>query len=216
MNEQTLKIYDEYTRHLLECRRLSFEHFDKAILTLSSGGLGLSITFIHNIVSPYSAINKIALVTAWVSFALSVLSTLVSFITSQFAFDRQISLAEEYYVKNNEEALKKRNKPALVTRLLNIMSAFFFIMAVSSLLCFVSTNIYKEVDMSKKEANEIALFEGIVPPGLTKMPTTNERGVVPPQMPAKPTQPSGQTGEGTQNDTKPNPSEAIKVIWVST
>ena len=34
-----IKVFTDYTKHLLEGRAKSFEQFDKAVLTLSGGGL---------------------------------------------------------------------------------------------------------------------------------------------------------------------------------
>ncbi len=141
MDEQTARIYARYQRHLLEGRRSSFQQFDRAVLTLSGGGLALSLTFIRNIVSLSEATCKWTLICAWGMFALSIMATLISFISSQFAFDRQLKLAEQYYIDNQEEAFKELNKPARLTKVINIASAFSFVLAVILLLFFVSSNM---------------------------------------------------------------------------
>lgn len=142
MDAQTKEIYLQFQKHLLEGRRLSFQQFDKAILTLSGGGLGLSISFIHQVIQLENAFYKWLLILSWILFALSVMLTLISFITSQFAFDHQLKLAEKYYVDNDECALKEFNKPARATTIINITSAVSFLIAVISLVLFVSFNIY--------------------------------------------------------------------------
>lgn len=141
MDEQTERLYAQYRQHLLEGRRLSFQQFDKAVLTLSGGGLGLSLTFIDRVVPLSTATHKWILALAWGLFAVSVMSTLISFITSQFAFDRELMLSEDYYMHDNEEALTQLNRPATLTKAINVISAASFLLAVMCLVYFVSINV---------------------------------------------------------------------------
>jgi hypothetical protein len=59
------------------------QSFDKAIMTLAGGALGVSIAFIHD-VAPKPE-HKWLLGVAWSLFALSLLLILASFLTSQRA-----------------------------------------------------------------------------------------------------------------------------------
>ena len=202
MDEQTQTIYSQFRNHLLEGRKLSFMQFDKAILTLSGGGLALSLTFIHNVVPISNSINTWSLVIAWILFAFSVMTTLISFISSQFAFDYQLKLAEEYYVKNNDKALQKLNKPARFTKLANIASATAFVLAVLFLLFFVSINIVsREVDMSDNKKS--VKTTNIQKTTLEDIGIIEKKGLVPPEIPVKPpkkpTQPN--TDEGPVGDS---------------
>lgn len=58
------------------------KEYDKTVTTLSAGALVLSITFLDDI-APSPARARCLLVVAWVAFSASLLSTLVSFATSQ-------------------------------------------------------------------------------------------------------------------------------------
>ena len=49
MNEDDTKNYLEERKLLIEAQQQSYQQFDKAILTLSSGGLGVSIIFLRDI-----------------------------------------------------------------------------------------------------------------------------------------------------------------------
>jgi hypothetical protein len=57
--------------------------FDKAVTTLAGGALGLSITFIHDIAPEPVHEGRIAL--AWVAFALALMFSMASFLTSEYA-----------------------------------------------------------------------------------------------------------------------------------
>jgi uncharacterized BrkB/YihY/UPF0761 family membrane protein len=59
------------------------QSFDKAIMTLAGGALGVSIAFIHD-VAP-KPIHKWLLGVAWILFAVSLLLILISFLASQRA-----------------------------------------------------------------------------------------------------------------------------------
>jgi len=207
MDEQTQTIYSQFRNHLLEGRKLSFMQFDKAILTLSGGGLALSLTFIHNIVPIFNSFHTWTLVIAWILFAFSVMTTLISFISSQFAFDRQLKLAEEYYVENNDKAFQELNKPARFTNLANIASASAFILAVVFLLFFVSINIVsREVDMydNKKSVKTTDIQKT----SLEEIGIIAKKGLVPPEIPVKPPNKPAQpnTDEGPVSDSNADSS----------
>jgi hypothetical protein len=55
--------------------------FDKAVMTLAAGALGLSIAFIHDIAPDPTFVGVLA--AAWAFFAASLLAILVSFMTSR-------------------------------------------------------------------------------------------------------------------------------------
>jgi len=58
--------------------------FDKAILTLSGGALGLSLTFYHDIAGKHS-VEVNLLRTAWIAWLISIIFVLISFFTSILA-----------------------------------------------------------------------------------------------------------------------------------
>ena len=62
---------------------------DKALLSLSSAGLGVSLAFIKNVVSLDEATNLYFLHWSWGAFVGTIIFTLVSFITSQYGLEKQ-------------------------------------------------------------------------------------------------------------------------------
>lgn len=142
MNKQIRAIYNQFRNHLLESRRLSFIQFDKAILTLSGGGLALSLTFVDNVIPTFGSDYIGSLVAAWILFALSVTATLISFRSSQSDFDRKLELLDKFDGEDNDKVLDEPNRPAKITMLLNDVSALAFVSAVLLLIFFVSINVY--------------------------------------------------------------------------
>lgn len=131
------KMSDEqqsYRDLLQELSVKSQEQYDKTVITLSTGALGLSFAFIKDIVNIKIANNLNFLTGSWICFTLSVLSVLLSFLASKYALDKAI-IAED----NNEEITT--NKVDLITTILNWLSAIFFIVGLVFMIVFVDLNL---------------------------------------------------------------------------
>lgn len=142
MDKNTEKVYFEYRNHLIETRRQSYEQFDKAIFFLSGGGLAVSLTILEAIVPLRMAQFKIFLIFTWILFTTPLLLTLLSFIVSRRALDKQLQYADDFFVKGQKNAFDKKNVEAQVTECLNFISGTSFCIGVISLLLFVSLNIF--------------------------------------------------------------------------
>jgi hypothetical protein len=82
-----------------------------------------------------------ALLLSWVLFTLAILSTLLSFMASQEAIDRQIEIADAYFMDARDEILDRPNPFLKMTRRLNRSSALCFVLAVVFTVFFVAINI---------------------------------------------------------------------------
>jgi len=142
--EETDKNQDGYQRYLEErkllvsAERESAQQFDKSILTLSAGALALSITFIDKVVPHPKESSIFFLVSAWALFCLSLLITLVSFLTSQAACRTQRDILDDD-MSGKENG--KVNKPALWTNRLNYLSIGSFIFGITALVIFCASNL---------------------------------------------------------------------------
>jgi len=143
MTKDRVEIYLDERKLLLEDQHVSQQQFDKYILSLSTGFLSLSAAFLKDIFPQAGMVRKEVLVTSWVLFSASILSTLLSFLTSQQAYKRQLVITEDYYVRQDENALKAKNHWSAGTTILNLCSAIFFVLAVVATVFFVSTNFLK-------------------------------------------------------------------------
>jgi magnesium-transporting ATPase (P-type) len=133
--QEEYKVYLEERKQLIEAERETAQQFDKAILTLAAGALALSITFINQIAPNPKPHSIYFLVGAWILFCASLLSTLISFLTSQVACRKQRDILD------NKISSKKNNKAASWTNGLNYCSIVFFILGVVSLIVFSAINL---------------------------------------------------------------------------
>ena len=131
------EVYLSERKSLVKAVRDTAQQFDKAILTLSAGAFAISITFINKIaLNPEPWTIKV-LVASWLSLIVSMVSTLVSFVTSQKACYRQIEIMEDKTGKSDE------NKPRVWTDRLNILSITTFIIGIVMLALFSIANLNK-------------------------------------------------------------------------
>jgi len=188
-NDFKYKVYLEERKLLIHAEYEESRLFDKAILTLTAGAFGLSLTFIRLIVPTIKSGTMWMLICAWAGFCISLLSTLISFLTSQSACSKQREILEAEYFDNHGSQSKKahpKNKPGIWTKRLNKISISAFIIGVIFLATFTIANLstIKEDAMSNKKEEKVE--KGFVPQKPPKKPEHIEEGFVPPTSPKKP------------------------------
>lgn len=141
VDAETRKIYDDYRKELLERQRINSSNFDKVILSLSTATIGISTSFINNIIELGKADCIILLQTSWFSLSLVIISTVASFLVSQKALDKQLEYAEQYYIEGKDEYGSKKSFLSQVTDFLNIFSGIIFMLAIMLLIVFINQNI---------------------------------------------------------------------------
>lgn len=123
---------------MVSSERETAQQFDKSILTLAAGSLALSITFIDKI-APHPKDSSIFYrIIAWIFFCLSLLFTLVSFLTSQAACRKQLEILDDDILGKES---RKDNSPALWTNRLNYLSIGAFIFGILTLVIFCTVNL---------------------------------------------------------------------------
>jgi len=138
------KVYFEERKLLVDAAREGARSFDKTILALASGAFGLSLTFIKQISPNIKSEIVCLLICAWVCFCISLLSTLISFLTSQSACLKQIEILEEEHLNNQSNHDKETNLKNMAsdyTQRLNILSISAFIIGVIFLAIFSISNL---------------------------------------------------------------------------
>lgn len=137
-DDEKRKTYLEERKLLIDAEREAARGFDRAMLTLSGGALGLSITFIRQVApTPY---DKTMLYVAWGGFTLALLSTLLSFLFSQSALRKQRDILDQDYA-GKIPAHQQKNLLAIITNCLNWLSIVFFIVGVIFLAMFAQQNL---------------------------------------------------------------------------
>ena len=137
------KLYELYVKEEedLSKRDLSnVENLDKAILSLSSAGIGLSLIFIRNVVKLAEANHVWVLYTSWLMFVLAITSTLLSYLFGQRALRRQREFNEKYYLEGDEDAGQQTSFASRITVLLSYVSVFTYIAAVACTAIFIGLN----------------------------------------------------------------------------
>lgn len=182
------KVYLDERKLLVEAEKSGAQQFDKAILTLAAGALAISLAFVKDIAPHPHGWTVYFLSLAWTGFVLSLLSTLLSFLTSQAACRKQREILERGLHSekvNCERSNTDLNQMASWTNRLNWMSILFFIVGVISLAVFSISNINfrEENSMADKKMvqDEKVVTHEIVPPTVPVM-----EGFVPQKPPAKP------------------------------
>jgi len=138
------KVYLGERKSLIDAEREESRLFDRAILTLAAGAFGLSLTFIRQIAPNIKPGTVYMLILAWSGFCISLLSTLISFLASQFACSKQREILEAEYFddySNQDKKAKSENKAAIWTKRLNLLSIVTFIIGAVFLAAFSVVNL---------------------------------------------------------------------------
>lgn len=161
----------------------SHESRDKALLTLCSASLGLSLTFYEKV---YSGHSLWLLVLTWVFLAVSMLSTLYSFITAAYTADRldTYTVNKEKY-KDDEKFIAGIHRWADWTKRLNFISISGFTLGVFLFIIFAIINTWQGKDMS----NPRELQNGLTPLS-SMMPSGDVHKGTPPLSSALPSAPA--------------------------
>ncbi len=123
----------EYRRLLQELENKSQEQYDKTVIMLSTGALGISFAFLKDIVNLDTAVVIWLLISAWVCWALSVTSVLLSFYSSKSALRKAI--------EDLDVGKEDNNSDDKWTTKLNFCSGACFIIGLNFMIAFVISNI---------------------------------------------------------------------------
>jgi hypothetical protein len=125
-----LEIRAAERKRLTDLHEKATDSFDRAVMTLSGGALGISIAFVHD-VAPHPT-HKWSLGIAWACFAASLLLILWSFLTSERAIVRIVGQHD----LDAQEIQRGR-----VTDFLNWGAAGTFVIGVVFLVLFALLNL---------------------------------------------------------------------------
>lgn len=95
------KLYSEYAQERAKLDDASLEaggRYDRAVLTISTGALALSIVFVEKIASKPATYTVFLLVIAWTLLLVSIVFELLALDASQRATTEQISILDEKYM----------------------------------------------------------------------------------------------------------------------
>lgn len=145
---------------MLNDRQLSnSQMLDRAILSLSSAGLALSLAFMKTVVQANGANNEIIdvhfLHRSWWAFVLAIIFTLLSFLTSNCGLEKQFEQladrfqgaedsdsdeSKDYTLEDDEEEIDPSDLPFELTKLFSWGSVLCYIIAIIFTVLFVKSN----------------------------------------------------------------------------
>lgn len=152
--EAASRWYADARKVTVEGERAQNNQFDRTVVSLASGAFGLSLAFISTWIGNHTPIAPWSILTSWILFGLSIVSTLWSFRTSANAYRKQREAIDNTY-KQMLEAARDETKPApkevkelkarsrKMTRFLNIASSSLFTGGVLFMLYFVARNLLR-------------------------------------------------------------------------
>ena len=128
------------------------EHYDKAILTLSSSCLALSLTAIKFIIPIATASYIVMLISAWILLTLSIICSLIAYQVSNKAIAIEMNNAIDYYIEGIEDARSRKNRFRSFNSFLNLVTGITFGIALCLIVTFMAINIkIGETTMSDKK-----------------------------------------------------------------
>ena len=127
----------DYRKHLLTAEQKSQEDFDKTVLSLSGGALGISFIFLKDVIGPNPIVQPGMLFTAWVAWGTSTFCVLASYYLSHLALRKTIKQIDSKTIR--VEKTGGWYRPA--TAILNALGAILFLVGVCTITLFAAANL---------------------------------------------------------------------------
>lgn len=140
-DDETLKVYNAYLAEAEKRQLTSIDNFDKSILTYSSAGLALSLTFLKDFVPVAKASWTGLLYTSWVFFVLATCITIVSFLVSNKVQEWSKHDARKFFIEGLDEFKDKDRWQKRYIESSNMGAGGAFVVALATSTAFVWVNI---------------------------------------------------------------------------
>lgn len=130
-------VYLDERNSLIEEERQQSRLYDRGVLTLTAGAFGLTFLLLQSLDCPK---HLWVLALGWLGFGLSLLFTMISFLTSQESYRRQVEILDECQQAENNQEVDENNSWETSTNWLNWSSLICFIAGIFSLAGFAFIN----------------------------------------------------------------------------
>lgn len=180
----------EYRKWLVAAEQKSQEDFDKTVLSLSGGALGISFVFLKDVIGTNPILHPSLLFASWLAWAFSTFAVLTSYYLSHLALRNAISQldAGKIYKQRPGGTL------ALWTAFLNATGAILFLIGVCCITAFAYLNLSTKGATNGRQETTVAP----IAPNSRTAPGS-------PIAPSSPTAPSSSTGPKSSTGlTDPN------------
>lgn len=129
-------IVAKYREHLIGARQKAQEDYDKAVLSLSGGALGISFIFVKDFIGQNPIVSPHLLMYAWISWGVSSLAILVSFYMSHLSLDTAIQ-----QIDKGEYRYRPGGVAVFFTNLFNAAGGVLFCTGVGLIASFAYFNM---------------------------------------------------------------------------
>ncbi|MDR6520587.1 hypothetical protein J2789_003273 [Variovorax paradoxus] len=126
----------EYRKSLVAAEQKAQEDFDKTVLALSGGALGISFAFLKDVIGSNPVAYPFFLFTAWVTWGFSTFSVLASYHLSHLALRKAIRQVDEGLIYKQRAGAAF----AIWTARLNETGAVLFLIGVLCITIFAGFN----------------------------------------------------------------------------
>ena len=126
-----------YREWLIAADQKASEAYDKTIMTLSGGALGLSVTFLKNIIGDSKRVSVYRLEASWICLTLSLLSILASMLFSQWALRNAVKQVDTGTIGKGRAG----GYLSFSTAFLNVVSGLLCVAGIMLLAWFSLANI---------------------------------------------------------------------------
>lgn len=139
-HERRLGLYMGLKNELNKRELSNAENYDRAILTLSSSAIGLSIALLRRGADDPPAVGMWLLVVSWILFAGAICATLISFFTGQASIAHQSQIGWKLIMDMDETVRSRQNRAGMWTNRLAIAAGALFAAGVVATLFFCIRN----------------------------------------------------------------------------
>jgi hypothetical protein len=129
----------EYRKFLQAAEQKAQEDFDKTVLSLSGGALGISFVFLKDVLGSKPVEVPRLLLGSWVCWGASALSVLISFYLSHLALREAIRQVDAGEI----DGRRPGGQYALATEMFNALGASLFFIGVLCITAFAGFNLSK-------------------------------------------------------------------------
>jgi hypothetical protein len=131
------KALHEYRQHLVLAEQKAQEDYDKAVLSLSGGGLGVSLAFVEKVVGAGSLRDSWLLAGSWLCWAVSIACVLYSYFLSRRALRCAIIQVDDGQIQTRRPG----GGMAVATEIANFSSGILFVIGAILISIFAVTNL---------------------------------------------------------------------------
>lgn len=143
---------DDFRKILLDRELRIGEGFDKTLITLSGGALGLTVTFVKDVVGPGQIVCASWLLAAWVLWSVSLTSILAAYYFGQLAYRRAIEQFDARLQSDSDETVDKEKFGGVYTDVVNALNkigATAFVLGLAAIIVFTFMNLESRNERSE-------------------------------------------------------------------